>query len=422
MTSRRVVITGMGVLAPNGHGLDTFEQALRRGESGIRFQPQLKELNFASQVAGIPENIDRLAEEYFDSVSLHGMDRYAVIGCIAALDAWRDAGLSTNFSETVDWDTAISFGSAVGSIETIGHIVVPQVDSGQVRRLGSSIPERIMESSAGARLGGMLGIGGPVLTSSNACCTGADVIAYGYWMIKEGRATRVLAGASEADSAYGWSGFDSLRVLSRNFNEAPERASRPLSASAGGFVASAGAASLVLETLESAMARGARIYAEIIGAAVNSGGQRNGGSMTKGNPEGVQRCMRDAIQSSGIRPEQIDLISGHLTGTMGDPIELSNWRSVLDLPADRFPIVNAPKSLIGHALGAAGAIESVACVLQLHKGFVHPSINCEDVHPQAEWCAHSIARTCMEKRPQVIVKSSFGFGDVNSCLLFKEFH
>ena len=417
----RVVVTGLGVLSPIGHGLQAFEGGLREGRSGIRFRPELLALGFRCQVAGVPEGIEELRGEYFDPVTLLGMDRYTIIGCIAGLDCWEDAGFSRQPSPEVDWETAVVFGSALGGLEIAGKTLIPSMDGGQVRRLGSVIPERLMWSSASARLGGLLGVGGQVTSNSSACSTGTEAIANGYWMIRQGRATRVLAGGCEGDSPYLWAGFDAMRVLCRNFNEAPDRASRPMSASAAGFVPAAGAAAVMLESLESALMRGARIYAEVAGAAANCGGQRNGGTMTFGNPEGVRRCIRAAIADAGIKPEDIDLISGHLTSTAGDTFEANNWYCALQLPADRFPLLNAPKSLFGHALGAAGAIESVAAILQLQKGFVHPSLNCEDLHPELAWCNGSIVRECLEKRLRVVAKASFGFGDVNTCVLFRDY-
>ena len=418
---QRVVITGLGVLAPNGHGLQQFTQALCQGRSGIRFRPELAPLGFACQVAGVPEHIDELRDRYFDSSTLLGMDRHSVIGCIAGLDCWDDAGLARGPIAAVDWETAIVFGTGIGGIDSIGKVLAPMTDGGRVRRLGSAIPERIMGSAVSARLAGLLGAGGQVTSNSSACATGTESIVNGYWMVREGRAARVLAGGCEGDSPYIWAGFDAMRVLSRNSNDSPERASRPLSASAGGFVPSAGAGALMLESLESAQARGARIYAEVVGAAVNCGGQRGGGSMTLPNSEGVRRCIRSAVHSAGIEPGEIDLISGHLTATMGDVLEVNNWRFALDLPPERFPLLNAPKSMLGHGLGSAGAMECVACVLQIDRGFVHPSLNAEDLHPDLRWCEPCIPRQSVRKDLRVVAKASFGFGDVNACVLFREF-
>jgi len=317
----RVVVTGLGILSAIGHGLQAFERGLREGRSGIRFRPELAALGFRCQVAGVPEGIEELCERYFDPVTMLGMDRYTAIGCIAGVDCWDDAGLSRQPAAEVDWDTSVVFGSALGALETARKTLSPAIDSGQVRRLGSAIPERVMWSSASARLGGLLGVGGQVTTNSSACSTGTEAIANGYWMIREGRARRVLAGGCEGDSPYLWAGFDATRVLCRNFNRTPDRASRPMSATAAGFVPAAGAGAMMLESLEGALARGAKIYAEVGGAASNCGGQRNGGTMTFGNPEGVRRCIRAGIDCAGIAPDDIDLISGHLTSKTGDTFD-----------------------------------------------------------------------------------------------------
>jgi 3-oxoacyl-(acyl-carrier-protein) synthase len=178
---------------------------------------------------------------------------------------------------------------------------------------------------------------------------------------------------------------------------------------------------LLLEDLETALARGARIYAEVAGGAVNSGGQRMGGSMTAPNPEGVKRCIRAAVADAGIDLAQVDAINGHLTATYADPMEVKNWAEALERTPDSFPYINSTKSMIGHCLGAAGAIECVASVLQVYRGFLHPSINCEDVHPDIVPYASKIPQSCMEF-PELkhLAKAGFGFGDVNSCLIFKK--
>jgi 3-oxoacyl-(acyl-carrier-protein) synthase len=143
--------------------------------------------------------------------------------------------------------------------------------------------------------------------------------------------------------------------------------------------------------------------------------------MTAPNSEGVRRTIRRAIEEARIAPKEIDLICGHLTGTKADALEVCNWRCALELPADEFPLVNAPKSLFGHALGAAGAIECVAAILQLQGGFVHPSRNCDDLHPELEWCRGRIPRETVERDLQIVAKASFGFGDVNACILFRQY-
>jgi len=231
----------------------------------------------------------------------------------------------------------------------------------------------------------------------------------------------MLCGGSEGSSHYIWAGFDAMRVLCRAFNDAPERASRPMSASAAGFVPSAGAGVVLLESLDSALQRGARIYAEVVGVAVNCGGHRGGGSMTAPNPDGVRRCVRAALADGNLRPDQVDAINGHLTATGADPNEVRAWAAALERTPDNFPPIVSTKSMIGHALGAAGAIESIASILMLHHGFIHPSLNCEDVHPEILPYADAIPHTVREAPTlRVMVKAGFGFGDVNACAVFRK--
>ena len=349
----RVVVTGMGVLSANAHGLDDFEAALREGRSGIRFYEKLKELGFACQVGGIPQGVDELKKRYFNEDALMAMNSNMVYAAIAGIDAWKDAGFSVPPAgdQTVDWDTGAIIGTGIGGVDTLGDFVVPRVNEGKVRRLGSTTVEQTMSSSVSARVGGFLGLGGQVTTNSSACTTGTEAVVNAYYQIREGRAQRMLAGGSEGSSHYIWAGFDAMRVLSRSYNETPDKASRPMSASAAGFVPSSGAGVLMLESLESAQKRGARIYAEVLGGHVNCGGQRGGGSMTAPNPEGVVRCVRAALRSAGLRPDQIDLVNGHLTATMADPMEILNWQRALEVQPKDFPWVQSTKSMIGHGLG-----------------------------------------------------------------------
>jgi 3-oxoacyl-(acyl-carrier-protein) synthase len=420
--SNRVVITGMGIVAANAHGLENFTQALKEGKSGIRHHAHLAELGFSCQVGGVPEVSEETKKKYFSESALLAMNENMIYAGIAGIDCWRDAGFELSPESPVDWDTGAILGTGIGGADTLGEIVVPRVNEGKVRRLGSSMVEQTMASSVSAWLGGALGLGGQVTTNSSACTTGTEAVVCAFREIQEGRAHRMLAGGAEGSSRYIWAGFDAMRVLSRGYNDRPEQASRPLSASAAGFVPSSGAGVLMLESLESAQKRGARIYAEVIGGHVNSGGHRGGGSMTAPNPEGVIRCIRQAILQAGIEPNEIDLINGHLTATMADPMEVANWRRALECQPEDFPLLQSTKSLIGHALGAAGGIECVASVLQLHKGFVHGSLNCEDLHPELAAFSRSVVHKSLDKQPRVLAKSSFGFGDVNGCVIFRKWN
>lgn len=417
---KRVVVTGMGVLAPNAHGLTDYENALRLGRSGIRYYPLLKELNFTCQVVGFPQNIETLQQQYFHPESLLAMNNSMLFGAIAAIDCWKDAGLHLPERDSEpDWSTGAIIGTGIGGADTLCERVAPFTNEGKVKRLGSMMVEQTMASSSSANIGGLLGLGGHVTTNSSACTTGTEAVIQAFFAIREGRQKRILAGSTEGATQYIWSNFDAMRVLARGFNETPEQASRPMSASATGFVPSSGAGMLMIESLESAQERGARIYAEIIGAHVNCGGQRNGGSISAPNPLGVQRCIQQAIQMAGISSRDVDLINGHLTATMADTLEIHNWQQALQCKPSELPLINSTKSLIGHALGAAGSLECVASILQLQKSFVHGSINCEDLHPKLAAFVDRIVHQTKNIDAKILAKASFGFGDVNGCLVFR---
>ena len=421
--SRRVVVTGMGVVAPNAIGLQDFDAALRAGRSGLRHVPELTELKFGCTVAGVPEGADEIAEAYFDADLLMAMNGNHRYGAIAAVDAWVDAGFERPdpADDHVYWEAGAVLGTGVGGLDTVGEKLVPLTNAGKVRRLGSTMVEQVMGSGVSARVSGLLALGNQVTSNSSACSTGTEAIVEGATRIRQGLAERMLCGGSEGASRYSWAGFDAMRVLSRRFNDEPERASRPMSASAAGFVPGAGAGVLHLESLESASRRGARIYAELLGGTVNCGGHRGGGSMTAPNPDGVRRCIRAALADAGIDAQEIDAINGHLTATGADPREVTAWAAALERAPDQLPPITSTKSMIGHTLGAAGAIESVACIQMLLGGYVHPSINCEDVHPEIEAYAGSIPHT-LRQAPQLttLIKASFGFGDVNACVVYRK--
>ena len=421
--TRRVVVTGVGVVAPNGLGVPAFGQALREGRSGVRAVPRLRELRFGCQVAGVPQGVDELAATLFDADELLAMNSNHRFACVAAVEAWQDARLPrpARGDDEVRWDTGAVLGTGIGGMDTIGERVVPLTDAGTLRRLGSTAVEQVMASGISARVAGLLALGNQVTSNSSACSTGTEAIVEGLERIRSGRAERMLCGGSEGASPYIWSGFDAMRVLARGSNDAPERASRPMSASACGFVPAAGAGVLVLESLESARERGAPIRAEVLGGAVNCGGHRRGGSMTAPNPDGVRRCIRAALGDARVLPNAVDAINGHLTATGADPREVQSWSAALERPPEAFPSITATKSLIGHALGAAGGIECVASVLMVQDGFVHPTINCDDVHPDIAPFAAAIPHA-LRPAPdlRVLVKAGFGFGDVNACVVFEK--
>lgn len=420
--NRRIVVTGMGVIAANGNGTKAFSTALKEGRSGLKTNAGMQEYGFACTVAATPTGVDELKTQYFAPDELMSMSQGITFASIAAIDAFRDAGLKIPGAkeDLIYEDTGAIIGTGIGGLDTFGDFVYPMMKENKVKRLGSTVVERIMASGPSARIGGLLGLGNQVTTNSSACSTGTEAVIMGAQRIQAGLAERMVVGGTEAGSPYVWSGFDSMKVLCRKYNDQPEKASRPMSASAGGFIPGAGAGILVIESLESAEKRGATIYAEIMGTALNSGGMRFGGSMTAPSPGGVQRCIRTALMAAGIKADAVDYINGHLTATMADPYEVGNWAKALEVSPEKFPKINSTKSMIGHGLGAAGALECIATILQLHEGFIHGSLNCEDLHPEIEPFKNSVVRETVAAPISIAAKASFGFGDVNSCIIFKK--
>ena len=421
--NKRVVITGLGVVAPNGVGHDAFTHAIKNGISGIKHDAELERLQFSCQISGKPEISTELSLNYFSELELRNFNSTGILyGVIAGIDAWKDAGLSVENDQEPDWDSGTIFGTGTSGIEKFRESIY-KIDDFQTRRLGSTAVAQTMNSGISAYLGGKLGLGNQVTTNSSACTTGTESILMAFDRIKSGQAKRILAGSTSDSGPYIWGGFDAMRVCTFKHNKSPEEGSRPMSASASGFVPGSGAGAMVVEDLETALARGARIYAEILGGNVNSGGQRGIGTMTAPNPIAVQKCIRDAIANAGIHPGEIDAINGHLTATSKDSLEIQTWSEALRRNGVDFPYINSLKSMVGHCLSGAGSIESVATVLQLHNGFIFPNINCDDLHPEitAIIDKSKIPRKLIENDIKIIAKASFGFGDVNGCLIFKKY-
>ncbi|WP_298316881.1 beta-ketoacyl synthase [uncultured Aquimarina sp.] len=424
MSEKRVVITGLGVVAPNGTNVSEFTKAIRTGTSGIQYIDELNQLKFSCQIAGKPIYKYNHLNNYFNSVQLRGLHASGLeYGVIAGLDAWKDAGLTIpDKTENPLWNAGIIFGTGVLGVDKFREAIY-KVDAGNVRRLGSTTVIQTMASGISAFLGGMLGCGNVTTTNSSACSTGTEAILMAYDRIVSGKAEIILAGSTSDSGPYVWGGFDAMRILPHKYNNNPTEASRPMSETASGFVPGSGAGALVVESLESAHKRGATIYAEILGGHVNSGGQRNGGSMTAPNSIAVKECIQQAVINSGIKANDIDTVNGHLTATTKDAMEIENWCDALGRKGKDFPYINSLKSLVGHCLAASGSIESVATVLQLKEDFIFGNINCEDLHPEiaAMVDRERIPSRTISKPLKIAAKASFGFGDVNACIIFKKY-
>jgi 3-oxoacyl-(acyl-carrier-protein) synthase len=422
--NNRVVITGLGVVSPNGTDLAQFRDAIRNGTSGIRHDPRLEELQFSCQIAGQPVIDSERLQQYFSALEIRSMESTGIVyGVIAGMDAWKDAGLTPAATDNPDWNSGTVFGAGTSGIDKF-RTAIYKVDALQIRKLGSAVVSQIMTSAVSATLAGKLGLGNQVTTNSSACATGTESILMSYDRIRSGAADIMLAGSTSDSGPYIWGGFDAVKLCPYKYNDDPEKASRPMSSTASGFVPGSGAGAMVLESLDSAIARGARIYGEILGGHVNSGGQRGSGTMTSPNNAAVQRCITMAMKSSGVKPQEIKVINAHLTATSKDAAEIENWVAALGRSGSDFPYINSIKGMIGHCISGAGSIECVAAVLQLAEGFIFPNINSEDLHPEigALIGRERIPQVCLEQKFDILAKASFGFGDVNACIIFKRYN
>ncbi len=425
MEKHRVVITGIGVVASNAIGTADFLEALKQGKSGIKQWEELEKLNLRSQIGGQPNLSEVNLEEHLPRLLAAKLTNKGIIyACLAGVEAWKDAGLTPS-EETTDFDSGLIFGAGDLSFDSWINREMPSypIDRGESKKLGSRTISEGMNSGAAAYLNSILGLGSRIQSNSSACITGSEAVLMGYEYLSEGRADRMLCGSTEGDGRYIWAGFDAMRVLCSDSNENPTYGSRPMSATSTGFVPSGGSGALVLETLESAKKRNAKIYAEILGGQVNSGGQRGGGTMTAPNSEAVVACIKSAVKNAKIDPKDIDLISGHLTSTKGDPIEIRNWSKALGLEGGDFPLVNTPKSMIGHAIAGAGSVELVACVLQIYNNFVHTNINLDQIHPEILEIIEEdrIPKKSVNQEVNTVMKANFGFGDLNCALVLRKF-
>jgi 3-oxoacyl-(acyl-carrier-protein) synthase len=416
--AQRVVVTGLGVVAPGASDIPSFERLLRQGRSAIQHDPELERLGFGCHISARCTLSQEVLDRYLDALAQRRLRNAALrFALVAALQAYESSGLA----EPTDKARArfgVIFGAGLPGIDVLRD-GLRDIDDGRVKRLGSAMIQMQMPSSAAAIVAGKLGFAGQVSCNAAACATGTEALCLGIERIRWGLADVLLVGSCESQGAHLWGPFDALGVLCRAFNHAPERASRPLSGQAAGFVPGGGAGALVLESLSHALERGAPIYCEVLGGAVNSGGQRDGGSMTASSPVGIARCIRSALEDARVTGHEVDAIAGHLTATANDAIEVECWSQALGRSGRSFPRINALKSLIGHGLSASGSIELVAAALQLRGRFLHASLNSDDLHPRISGILHEdcIVRESQGSSFQTLAKASFGFGDVNACAI-----
>lgn len=398
---RRVAITGMGIVSCLGNDLDSVSNALREGRSGITFQPGYAEMGLRSQVAGVPQ-IDLEAE--IDRKLKRFMGDAAAYAYLATRDAIADAGLTAE--QVGDVRTGVIAGSGGGSpqwqIET-----ADLMRNRGVRKVGPYMVPRTMCSTVSASLATAYSIKGVSYSLSAACATSAHCIGAGADLIRSGRQDIVLAGGGEEVHWGMTCQFDAMGALSTHFNETPASASRPYDANRDGFVIAGGGGMVVLEDFERARARGARIYAELIGYGVTS----DGAEMVAPSGEGAERCMRMAME--GVTAP-IDYLNTHATATpLGDVTELEAVRTVF---GGNIPPISSTKALSGHSLGAASVHEAVYCLLMMRDGFLAGSANIEQLDERA--AEYPILRGSRDASVNTVMSNSFGFGGNNATLVF----
>lgn len=412
--NRRVVVTGVGLVSCLGHDYETVVEALREGRSGVQGAPEewlgrglkslvvglLPDFEEKKLAAGIPK---KLTPAMSDS---------ALYCSIAAKDAVEDAGwgeeqLSSN-------DCICIVGSGVGSVDSVKQAAFLYYDN-NIRRVDPYTILRCMASSASSAVSNLLKIKGRSYSLSSACATSAHNIGHAWELIRGGLADRAVAGGGEDIGELITCAFQGLRLaLSTRFNDTPERASRPYDADRDGFVVSGGAGIVTLEELQSARGRGATIYGEILGYSANS----DAFDIVLPEPDGKQTgaCMQAALDMAGIEPAEIDYVNTHGTSTVhGDIAEVNALRNVF---GQDLPPFSSTKSMTGHGIGAAGALELIFCLGMMQKGFIAPSINIENLDPAVEGAP--VVTETRQAELRTVLSNNFGFGGTNATLLIRK--
>ena len=406
----RVVVTGLGAVTPLGNDVPTLWEGLLAGRSGIGpitlFDPSHLEVRIAAEVKD------------FDPVALFGRrqarrnDRFTLFALEAARQAVDDAGLE--FEGEDGWDVGVLIGSAIGGILTLLENYDALQTSGPHRVSPFMVPA-MMPNAASATVAITYGLRGPNLCVASACATGSHAIGEAAEMIRRGHAEAMICGGSEAVIApLSLSAFKNMGAVSTR-NDEPERASRPFDAGRDGFVMGEGAGALVLESLERARRRGARIYCEVAGYGATADAWHITAPEEAG--QGAAGAMERALHDADLAPEEVDYVNAHGTSTLlNDRTETQAIRALFGPHADRLA-VSSTKSMVGHLMGAAGAVEAIACVKSLETGWVHPTLNYETPDPECD--LDYVPGQARRLAPRVALSNSFGFGGHNGCLVFR---
>ncbi|MEO1191366.1 MAG: beta-ketoacyl-ACP synthase I [Pseudomonadota bacterium] len=403
---RRVVVTGMGIVSSIGNNRGEVAEALRAGRSGIERNEEQVEMGFRSHVAGtlkvdIEAHVDRKLRRF--------MGDGAAYNYIAMKEAVQDAGLEPEEISNERVGLVVGAGGTSTRDMTAAYQIAK--DRG-VKRIGPFMVPRIMSNTNSATLSVPFKIKGVSYTMSSACSTSAHCIGHGMELIQLGKQDMIFAGGGEELAWTASMLFDAMPALSSRFNEEPTKASRPFDRDRDGFVISGGGGLVVLEELEHARARGAKIYAELVGYGATSDGY----DMVQPSGEGAERCMRLALQTIGNTP--VDYINTHGTSTpIGDVAELKAIRNVF---GEALPKIASTKSLTGHALGAAGVNEAIYSLIMMEEGFLAASANIDNADPEAEGMP-LLRQSESGQQINCVLSNSFGFGGTNASLAFKRF-
>ncbi len=412
MSERRVVITGIGALTPIGESAPAFWNGLLSGKSGARKVNHFDTTNFATQFAA--QLVDYNPKDHFEHKDARRLDLVAQYALVATKEAVEDSGMDL---EKVDKDrVAVIVGTGIGGMETFYEQSVSFHERGPRGVSPFFIPMLIPDLVAG-QISIRYGFRGPNFCAVSACATGSHNIGTAYDMIRYGQSDMAVTGGSEAPiTRIGISGFNAMKAMSTR-NDSPETASRPFDVDRDGFVLGEGSGIFILEELESAKNRGARIYGELVGYGYSADAYH----ITAPDPDGggVMLAMNNALKAAGINKDDVDHINMHGTSTpLGDIAETNSIKKVFGDHAKKMNL-NSTKSMHGHTLGAAGAIESVAALLAIYHGTIPPTINLENQDPECD--LNYTANEPVVKNVKYALNNAFGFGGHNSTLVFKKF-
>ncbi|TVT34485.1 beta-ketoacyl-ACP synthase II [Marinobacter vinifirmus] len=413
MSKRRVVITGMGMLSPVGNDVSTSWNAVCAGRSGIGQIDRFDASEYGTRIGGAVKDLD--IEPWLSSKEARKLDAFIHYGLIAAQQAVDDSGLE-QFDKLDKERVGIAIGSGIGGLEYIEKNIIQMEKAGPRKVSPFFVPASVINMISG-NAAIRFGYKGPNIAIVTACTTGTHNIGYAARTIAYGDADVMLAGGAEmATTRSGIAAFSSARALSTR-NDEPEKASRPWDKERDGFVLSDGAGVLVLEDLEHAKARGATIYGEVVGFGMSDDAHHITAPPADG--DGAARSMANALRDAGLKPEEVDYINAHGTSTLvGDVAEVAAVKSVFGGHAQKLAM-SSTKSMTGHLLGAAGAVEAIFSVLALREGILPPTINLDN--PDEGCDLDFVANQSRQSDARVALSNSFGFGGTNGTLIFRRY-